>query len=65
MTVTFQNNPQELPAGATVADAVRLLSPYGGEPVAVLLNGAAVDSDASIPLSGGDALAVFPRLIGG
>lgn len=65
MTVTINNAQHELDGNATVAQVIRELSPFLGEPVMVLLNGEPVESDADVPLRHLDSLMVYPRLIGG
>ena len=65
MRITVNGEARELPSGATVADAVEAYSPYGNEPVAVVYHGARIDEKARLPLAEGDALLIYPMLIGG
>lgn len=66
MKILLNNVPCALDEGATLASVLAQHSPYGGEPVLVTLNGQGLrESDANTPLREGDALMIFPRLIGG
>ena len=65
MTVLFMEQPLLLPDGATLSACIAAHSPYGTEPVIAVVNGARVDPDAPRALSEGDAVYLYPLLIGG
>lgn len=65
MTVLFDGKPQTVPDGETFAGAVARLSPFGEDPVLATCNGERLSPDDPRPLCEGDAICVYPLLIGG
>ena len=66
--VTVCGAPQELPEGATLAEAIGTFSPYGEEAVICRLNGQmvrSIDDTAAYVLRYGDVLEIYPLIIGG
>lgn len=65
MNITINSVACDVPDGATLAETAAQLSPYGREPVILLLNGVRTEANAKISLRPGDELSVYPLLIGG
>lgn len=65
MRILLDGQEHNVPTGALVCDTVRELSPFGADPVIVLLNGEPVDGNCALPLQEGDELRFYPLLIGG
>lgn len=68
ITITVCGEQRELPADATLHDAITRFTPYGDEAVICKLNGASVksiDEDLAHPMHDGDVLEIFPLIIGG
>lgn len=65
MTISVQDRRVCVPDGAMLPDVIAALSPFGTEPVIAVLNGARVEPDAPVLLAEGDALWLYPLLIGG
>lgn len=65
MLIRLNDQTHELPAGATVADAVRLLDVQGAYAVAVNLNFVPRAQHDTTPLNDGDRVEIVVPITGG
>ncbi len=65
MTIRCNGEQVSVDIGTTLFGAVRQLSPFGDDPIIVLLNGARVAMEAETVLQPNDDIMIYPLLIGG
>lgn len=68
MQIIVDGAKRNVAPGSTLADVLASFSPFGGEPTVARLNGVpykSVDAPEVIVLHDGDAVDIYPLIIGG